>query len=228
MTRAGAPTDGGAWRRVADALWPPRCLACGGRGADGRDLCADCAAELPRTGPAAPGPFGAVVAPYRYAPPVDRWLVRFKFHGDLAAGRLLAQLLADAVAEAVASNARPGAIVPMPLHRSRLRTRGYDQALELARPLARTLAIPLRADALVRVRATQAQTELGGHARRRNVRGAFALRGAPLPPHVALVDDVMTTGATLLEAAAVLRASGVQRVDAWVVALAEPDVARRS
>ena len=162
-------------------------------------------------------PFGDVRAAFLYRSPVDRWLLRFKFHGDLAAGRLLSTLLADAVADAP----RPDALLPLPLHRRRLRERGYDQALELARPLARTLALPLRAEALVRVRATQAQTELGGSDRRRNVRGAFALRGAPLPPHVVLVDDVMTTGATLAEAAAVLRAGGVRRVDAWVVAWAE-------
>ena len=98
-----------------------------------------------------------------------------------------------------------------------------DRTLVPAAPgglLAAALQLPLRADALVRVRATTAQTDLGGRARRRNLHGAFAVT-APLPPHVALVDDVLTTGATLAEAARTLRAAGVSRVDAWVVAVAE-------
>lgn len=104
----------------------------------------------------------------------------------------------------------------MPLHRARLRRRGYDQALELARPLARGLGLPL-CDGLHRVRATAPQSELDARARRRNLRHAFAVQ-APLPPHVALVDDVMTTGATLHAAAQALRRAGVGRIDAWVVA----------
>ena len=87
--------------------------------------------------------------------------------------------------------------------------------------LARESQVPVCANRLLRRRATQAQTELGASARERNVHGAFALRpGPPLPAHVALVDDVMTTGATLAECANVLLAAGVQRVDVWSVARA--------
>jgi ComF family protein len=166
----------------------------------------------------APPPLGRVVAPFLYAPPLDRWLPRFKFHHDLAAGRLLSQLMLEACAKAP----RPEALLPVPLHRARLRARGYDQALELAKPLARALALPLRRDLLLRVRATSAQSELDAAERQRNLRGAFAL--APrattrtLPAHVALVDDVMTTGATLHAAARALRDAGVARVDAWTCA----------
>jgi len=114
---------------------------------------------------------------------------------------------------------RPDAIVPVPLHPSRLRRRGYDQALELAKPIARELGIPLLANALQRVRATAPQSELDAGARQRNLRRAFAVKdGAELPAHVALIDDVMTTGATLNAAAKVLRRAGVARVDAWVCA----------
>jgi ComF family protein len=167
-----------------------------------------------------PPPFATTLAAFRYGFPLDRLLPRFKFHADLAAGRLVAQLLGDALIAAAAD--RPDAVVPLPLHRSRLRERGYDQALELARPLARRLGVPLRADGLRRIRATAAQTGLHAGERRRNLRGAFAVAGAALPPHVALVDDVMTTGATLAEAAGALRAAGVARVDVWVVARALP------
>ena len=143
-------------------------------------------------------------------------LPRFKFHGDLAAGRLLSQLLADACAEWV----RPDALVPIALHRTRLRQRGYDQALELARPLAHRHGIALRPQLLVRHRATAPQSvQSDADTRRRNLRDAFAVpAGAVLPAHVALVDDVMTTGATLHAAAKALRRAGVARVDAWVCA----------
>ena len=161
-------------------------------------------------------PLDATWAAFLYAAPLDRLLPRYKFHGDLAAGRLLAQLMADAWP----GGARPQALVPIPLHQARLRQRGYDQALELARPLATALDLPLRCDLLQRVRATAAQSELDAAARRRNLRGAFRAGGRGLPAHVALVDDVMTTGATVHAAAEALRRAGVARVDAWVCARA--------
>jgi len=224
----------GAWARLSLALLPARCLACGEPGAGGRDLCAACRAALPANAPAclrcalplpAPGccgrcqrrppPLDAAHAAFAYAPPLDRLLPRYKFHRDLAAGRLLAQLMA----EAFAGCERPLALVPVPLHPARLRARGYDQALELARPLARALGLPLHEGLLRRVRPTAAQSVLDAAARRRNLRDAFAVHGRPpLPAHVALVDDVMTTGATLHAAARALRRAGVARVDAWVCA----------
>ncbi len=149
-----------------------------------------------------------------YAAPVDGLLRRFKFHQDLVAGRLLAALLQARCA----GLPRPQALLPIPLHTARLRERGYDQALELAQPLARALDVPV-CHGLQRVRATAAQSELDARARRRNLRRAFAVADpAALPAHVALIDDVMTTGATLHAAAHALRRAGVTRVDAWVVA----------
>ncbi|MEN6539493.1 MAG: ComF family protein, partial [Mizugakiibacter sp.] len=111
-------------------------------------------------------------------------------------------------------------LVPGPLHAQRLRTRGYHQALELAQPRARALGLPLAPRALRRVRATGAQSELGAVARRRNVRGAFAAADAQLPAHVAVLDDVATTGATLAECARVLKRAGVARVEVWTLARA--------
>jgi ComF family protein len=220
--------------RSLHVLLPPRCLLCTEPGVDGLDLCAGCRDALPwNRSPCArcglplplaaplcgrclrlPPAFAATVAPWVYAFPLDRLLPRLKFHGDLAAGALVAGRLVDALRSAP----RPQALVPVPLHRDRLRERGYDQALELARPLARGLHLPLRADLLRRTRATSAQSALAAVARRRNVRGAFAVDAGELPAHVALVDDVMTTGATLGECARVLRAAGVARVDVWVAA----------
>jgi ComF family protein len=223
--------------RLQAWLLPWRCLLCGAAGADGIDLCRACARELPRNVhcctrcalplPAATAlcgtcqrrlpPWDAAWAPFRYGWPLDRLEARFKFGRELAAGRALAALWQRVPPPAE----RPALILPVPLHRARLRQRGYNQALELARPLGRALAIPVRHDLLLRARATAAQTELDAIGRRRNVRGAFALRdGAALPAHVALLDDVMTTGATLAECARVLGRAGVARVDVWALARA--------
>lgn len=223
--------------RLQRWLYPLRCLLCGAAGADDLDLCAECAAELPRNPSccarcALPLAVAAVLcgecqrrppawdyawAPFRYAWPLDRLESRYKFGRDLAAGKVLATLwLAEPHTIEL-----PELILPVPLHRGRLRQRGYNQALELARPLASGFGIPLQHDLLQRLRATPAQTELNAVDRRRNVSGAFALRAdIQLPPHVAIVDDVMTTGATLAECARTLKRAGVKRVDVWALARA--------
>ena len=180
---------------------------------EGAQVCGAC---LPRAAsPLRHAPLTEVHAACVYAAPIDRLLLRFKFHHDLAAGGLLAQLMA----QSLAAVPRPDALLAVPLHRARLRRRGYDQALELARPLALALDLPLLHGALRRVRATAAQSQLDAGQRRRNLRQAFAVpAGRALPAHVVLVDDVMTTGATLHAAALTLRRAGVRRVDAWVCA----------
>ena len=123
------------------------------------------------------------------------------------------------MAEALGSAEQPDALIPLPLHRKRLRSRGFDQTLELAKPLASAMRIPLLDDVLLRVRDTAPQSRLDAPARRRNLRRAFAVRpDITLPAHVALIDDVMTTGATLHAAANALLRAGVARVDAWVCA----------
>ncbi|MDI9238156.1 ComF family protein [Lysobacter sp. LF1] len=220
-----------AWHR-----WlPTRCLICSERGSNGLDLCTNCreklpymhaacgrcAMPLPQPSPACgrclrrPPPQTRAHAAFVYCAPLDRLLPRAKFHGDLAAIALLGRLTAQALADAD----RPQALVPLPLHAGRLRQRGYDQALELARPLSRWLHLPLRDDVLLRVRATSPQSRLDATARQRNLRQAFAVRPrAALPSHVALVDDVMTTGATVRSAAHALLRAGVSRVDVWVCA----------
>lgn len=127
--------------------------------------------------------------------------------------------MASAFAPLLLQGPAPAVLIPIPLHAARLRRRGYDQALELARPLARQLGLPLVIDVLRRGRETAPQSRLDAAQRRRNLRGAFQVdRSTALPPHVVLVDDVMTTGATLHAAAVALRRAGVARVDAWVCA----------
>jgi ComF family protein len=142
-----------------------------------------------------------------------------KFQGRLNLIRLLGQLLADAlVAEARSPDwAWPDVIIPVPLHAQRLRQRGYNQALELARLVGRRIGVPVDVTRCRRTRPTQAQSELEERQRLVNIRGAFAVT-APLPQHVAILDDVVTTGATVAELARTLRRSGCGRVDVWTLA----------
>lgn len=232
-------TVDGWLRRLSFGLLPATCLLCGAAGAARRDLCDPCRADLQpnprccrRCGlPLAiasaecgrclkrPPAYTATWAPFVYLPPLAGLLTRFKFSGDLAAGRVLAEL---ALAQWPASGlSLPQALIPVPLHVDRLRERGYNQALELARPLALALGVSLVPQGLQRLHATPAQSGLSALARRRNLRKAFAVpAGTALPAHVALLDDVMTTGATAHECALALRRAGVQRVDVWAVARA--------
>lgn len=165
-----------------------------------------------------PPPFDAARAPLLYRPPLD-WLVQgYKFNQRLAPGRLLGELLARHLAQEVA--AMPELIVPVPLHPARLRQRGYNQALELARPLARRFDVPLARGLVRRTRATATQSLLAAEERRRNVRGAFALAAPLTARHVAIVDDVIATGSTVGELARLLRRAGAQRIEVWALARA--------
>lgn len=224
--------------QLGDALLPPACVLCR-REATGARLCADCAGLLVRNAPACarcaqplPEPadacgkclkdspaFDAACAGFRYIAPLDHLVQRLKFDDALAVGRALLPHWVEALrAQRGGAGPWPRALLPVPLHRSRLRKRGYNQALELAQGLGVELDIEVRADALGRTRATAPMPGLDWDTRRRNVRGAFAVAGPPLPAHVALIDDVMTSGATLDAAARALKAAGVERVEALVLA----------
>jgi ComF family protein len=226
---------------IQDWFLPRLCPACHGWAGSGRRLCPGCEATLPVITSACPRcaspydhpdvhgecgacqqdppPFRRALALYRYAPPVDHFIRALKFHQQLGLATWLGEQLAGRLADV---SPRPDLILPVPLHRSRLRGRGYNQALELARPVARALGIPLDARLLTRTRATAAQSDLPFTARSRNVKGAFAVRdsAAVTSRRVALVDDVMTTGSTLRAAAAALRAAGAGEIEVWVIARA--------
>jgi ComF family protein len=230
------------WRLSFWAL-PPTCLLCGLAGDLGAvDLCSHCLAELPwlagleagvdagvdalaDAGNAANLPGVAAGVPFAYAAPLDRALPALKFRGDRRPAAVFGALLAAWCArrEAREDGPLPERLVPIPLHRTRLRERGFNQATALARHAGRWLGVPVDVALLERVRATRPQTELTARERQENMIGAFQVVAggrAPAPRHVALVDDVLTTGATAAAAAAALRAAGVERVEVWAVAQA--------
>ena len=194
------------------------CAACESTLAQPRARCRICAIALPAQGTCGdcltrPPEFQSALAAYDYRFPLDRLVQRFKYGGDLAIGRWLGERLAAFAASAD----RPQLVVAPPSARDRLRERGFNPALEIAKVVAKRLALPCAVDAVSRTRATAPQPGLGRNARRHNLEAAFACRSR-LAGHVAIVDDVMTTGATADALATVLRRAGAARVSVWVVA----------
>lgn len=169
-------------------------------------FCGACIANPPR--------FDTVLSAFAYGFPTDRLVQRFKFSGDLALGAWLG----DAIARQAATRPRPDLLIPAPLSMQRLRGRGFNQALVLARRVARRLGLPVDGAAIAKRRDTPPQAGLSRAARQGNLRGAFECPRRLQGLQVAVIDDVMTTGATADALAAALKASGAACVDIWVVA----------
>ena len=236
-------------RTVLDFLFPPRCLACGARTL-APSFCAACAASitspasplcvvcgLPFTAPGDDHRCGACLnRPPRFAraracaiyrrsaearSPIAVALHNYKYGRDVTLGRWLGELFADRCPLIVDHDV----IVPVPLHLERLRWRGFNQALLLARPLARRHRLPLHPFAIARTRATVPQVGLNEADRRRNLVGAFTIRdrAAVRGRKILLVDDVYTTGATVDECARALRRAHATKVDVLVLARAVLD-----
>jgi ComF family protein len=212
------------------ALCDARCQSC---------LCAACMADLPRqqrlgcpscNAPSAddqrcgrclvhPPQFDRTISAFRYRYPLDRLVQAYKFRANLS----LLPLFADALIEAIGKHhpaPLPDLIVPLPLAPKRLAERGFNQSALLGDKLASALAIKFESRGMLRVRETPPQSGLNREARLKNVRGAFDCAKSLAGKRVAIVDDVMTTGATLSEAARALKRAGAIEVSAWVIARA--------
>lgn len=217
--------------RLAQHAVPWSCLLCGAATLQTR-ICGPCDATLPRL-PAAhcatcalpltggttcgacldhPPPYDSVSAPYAYAFPVDALIHAFKYGGTLSIAPALASRLGSAASATV------DALIPMPLAAGRLRERGFNQAHELARLAGRRLGVPVFAHACRKVADTAPQAALPWNERARNVRGAFVCDADLTGLSIAVVDDVMTTGATLGELARNLKRAGAVHVSGWIVA----------
>lgn len=220
-------------RRLLDRALPQSCLLCG---TDSRDLlCPGCRDDLPTLPPARcpqcaeptsrgercgrclshPPHFETTHVAFRYDFPLDRLVHALKYAHQLALAPWFGRLLAG-----FAENADADCIVPLPLHPERLKERGFNQAVEIARAMSAPLGLPLASDILCRRHATSPQASLALDQRAANVRGAFECQSDLTGQRILLVDDVMTSGATLDEAARTLKLHGAARVETAVVARA--------
>lgn len=219
-----------------------RCALCG---AIAHGLCDGCRSDLPGVGnacricalplPGARSPeltcatcqtrrpgFVRTVAALRYAPPTDDLIAALKYREGLELARPLGHCLLEALdGTGTVLNAWPDRLVPVPMPSDRLRQRGFNQAAEIARVIGKGLGIPVARGIAVRAGGAGTQRGLSRAARRGNVRNAFDARGSA-PPHVAIIDDVMTTGATAEALSRVLLAAGASTVEVWVVARTPP------
>ena len=189
-------------------LEEPRCPRCAIPTEHG-EVCGRCLTSPPH--------FDATLAAYRYDFPLDKLVQSFKYGQRLALGVYFGQQLAALGKRIVAD-----LIIPLPLHPERLRARGFNQALEIARPVGKALSLPIDATSCRRMRNTPAQTRLAWRDRAKNVRGAFHCSSDFTGRRVILVDDVMTTGASLDECARTLKLHGAAEITLLVVARALP------
>lgn len=221
-------------------LFSSSCIVCGGPDPASHSLCGGCQKELPWVKQAcrccgqhleaersgllcgrclqAPPAYDRTIALFEHEEPIRTLMHALKFNHRL----LVAQLLGNLLVERVLSleDALPDLIIPVPLHYQRLKERGFNQSIEIARPIVKRLGIPMLREGVVRSKATEEQSHLGAKQRRQNVRGAFQLQSRLAEKKVVIVDDVMTTGSTVNELARVLKQAGVTEVQVWVCARA--------
>ena len=238
ITHAITHTTGivAAWGGLlADALIPKRCQLCATPNRHG--ICVDCHGLLPWIGvgcevcgtplPEAgvcgdcqrqPRHYERGLIPFRYESPIASHIHHLKYNQQLRYADFLGAMMCQQIWQD--AGVLPEIIIPVPLHPRRLRQRGFNQALEIARRIGEELGLEVDYTSLLRVKDTVAQVGLSGAARRQNVRGAFRVRNqaAVRGTHVALVDDVVTSGSTVTAAAHALKRAGVTRVSVWAAA----------
>lgn len=225
---------------IQDCVLPPTCILCDNRSFSQKDICLPCLNQLIENNhccyqcgnPVAetsqaetvceqclktPPTYDYTVAPFAYQGIIRNLVTRLKFNDNYKNARLLGTLLAERLQQQAQL---PECIIPVPLHEHRYRERGFNQSIEIARTVARQLRIPLELNAFVRHRNTPHQVSLPAKQRHTNIRDAFSVIKPLHYSHVAVLDDVMTTGSTVAEIASVLKKSGVQKVEVWACARA--------
>lgn len=217
------------------ALLPGTCLLCDAKTNRTMDLCIDCENELPWldnvcsicSHPLPQGEFvcgKCVVATplysrchsaFIYQYPVDKLILNFKQHRNLLTGNLLATLLVNSLSP---SHRPPDLLIPMPLHKRALKARGFNQSAEIARVLSKRLKIPMELKLCSRVIDTVEQKSLSVADRIRNIKGAFSLEQGLSGERVGIVDDVVTTGASVNELTRIIMANGARSVEVYCLA----------
>ena len=214
------------------------CVLCGGITNEPISLCKPCQRDLPRIQnachqcglPAVESQYNlcgqCVKVPptidythsvFYYEPPIDFLVGQLKFEEKLSCAAILGNLLAESIAQ---MDDLPDVIVPVPLYKKRLFKRGFNQSLEMARPVSKQLQIAIETNLVSRTKSTRAQAKLNLAQRKKNIKGCFKVQQNHRYQHVVLVDDVITTGSTINELARILKQSGVKKVGVWSIARA--------
>lgn len=220
---------------------PAVCVLCGNKANGNLDICENCTATLPALEQSCkqcatplpiqnnktlvcgkclsdPPPFNRTIALFHYQYPVNRLLTALKFQGKLVYAQLLGQLMTRHLQTYYPDVKNlPACIIPMPLHRKRLKERGFNQALELARPIANYFNLALDLNHCQRIKATQPQMLTPAKLRHKNIKNAFYAQPVAVK-HVAVIDDIITTGHTMIEICKTLRKAGVEKIDVWACA----------
>lgn len=181
-------------------------------------LCDDCEKILPHTDDIQNPAFNKTIILFDYLFPIDKLITRLKFQHHLINASLFGQLLCNKINQSYHNQDLPSLLIPVPLHKKRLQERGFNQALEIAKPISKKLKISIDKKSCYRIRHTTAQSGLSQSDRLKNLTNAFEIKKNITANHVALIDDVITTGQTLKELAKQLRKNGVDKIDVWCCA----------
>ena len=224
---------------ILKILLPARCLLCDLNCDDAEFICRQCHDSLPHyqsgcTGCGiildnygeknlcgacilSPPLYDNMLALFEYEPPISSLIHQLKFNGNLLIARWLAT---QWITHLKKINKLPDLIMPVPLHHTRLTERGFNQALEIAKPIGHYFNIRIDARSCIRIKNTQAQSSLSASNRKNNLKNAFGLSHSISAQHVAILDDVVTTGNTVSEIAHLLRKVGIEKIDVWCCARA--------
>ena len=186
------------------------CKRCAETLPEGQKICGSCLSDLSMQ--------IETTALFNYSSPIDQLIINLKFRNNLIGARILGELLGNHLYDQYQNKIKPEVIIPVPLHSIRLRERGYNQALELSRPISKKLNIPIDKFSIKRVKNTAAQAVLSAKERQQNIKQAFGIDENFKYDYVAIIDDVVTTGNTVNELCKVLCSAGVSRIDIWCCA----------
>jgi ComF family protein len=229
------------FKSVLNSVLPHHCLLCNTISLIDKDICQKCWLTLPwlisscyqcgkpleiaHTGPLFcgdclkhPPHYDTTIAPLIYQDTIISLITKLKFYNNLAAARLFAELIADRVLAKYPAHDLPTLLIPVPLHPKRLRRRGYNQATLIAKHISKLTNIPTQLNLCKRVRHTIPQSKTSAETRRSNMVGAFKINKPLTAQHIAIIDDVMTTGATAGSLSHLLKQQGAKRISIWCIA----------
>lgn len=226
------------FKKIYAWLLPFTCLLCGTLSDRNQDLCQSCYQDLPLAKHSClkcaipistigicgqclqkTPPLDKTYALFLYQNPITKLILELKFNQAIVNARVLGELLTEKIQTTwYKINPLPDVIIPIPLHASRLKERGFNQALEIARPIAKALKLPLSIHSCIRVKPTAAQATLHAAERQQNMKHAFSIKEDFSNQHIAVIDDVITTGSTINEFCAALKQNGAKSIDVWCCA----------